>query len=71
MGKNFEKTKKQLNELREGFSKLQNETKETIKKVKETTQDMKKEYNKDVEVSGKKNRNPRNRNSLKSTKKYS
>jgi hypothetical protein len=71
MGKNFEKIKKQLNELTEGFSKLQNETKETIKKVKETTQDMKKEYNKDVEVSGKKNRNPRNRNSLKSTKKYS
>jgi arginine decarboxylase-like protein len=47
----WEKTQKQLSEFREDFNKLQSDTKETIKKViyeiKKTTQDMKKEFNKD------------------------
>jgi hypothetical protein len=44
--KKLEKTQKQLNELREDFHKLQNETKETVKKkrerceIKKTIQDI-------------------------------
>jgi protein subunit release factor A len=53
------KTQKQLNELRENFDKYQSETKETIKKeiyeTKKTTQDMKEEFNKDMENLRKKN----------------
>jgi uncharacterized protein (UPF0332 family) len=38
--KKHEKTWKQLNELREDFSKLQNETKESIKKEREHDREM-------------------------------
>jgi hypothetical protein len=45
----LERTQKQLNELREDFVKLQNETKETIKKIyiyeiQKITQDMKEKF---------------------------
>jgi t-SNARE complex subunit (syntaxin) len=47
--KNSRRTEKQLNEFREDFNKLQNETKETIKKkevhkIKKTTQNMIEEF---------------------------
>jgi hypothetical protein len=43
-----------ISELREDFNKLQKETKKTIKRserdvIKKTTQDMKEEFNKDME----------------------
>jgi hypothetical protein len=70
------KTQKQLSELREDFNKLQSETKETIKKkevhqIRKTTQDMKEEFNKDIANLRKQlNRNPENKNFLKSNKIY-
>jgi conjugal transfer/entry exclusion protein len=50
--KKLEKTQKQLNELRKDFNKFQSETKKTIQEIyeiKKTTQDMKEEFNKDME----------------------
>jgi F0F1-type ATP synthase membrane subunit b/b' len=52
--KKLVKTQKQLIELRNGFNKLQNEAKEIIKKgiyeINKAAQNMKVEYNKDIEV---------------------
>jgi uncharacterized protein involved in exopolysaccharide biosynthesis len=50
--KKLEKIQKQLNELRKGFNKLQNETKKTSRKQTceiKTAQDMKEDFNKDME----------------------
>jgi hypothetical protein len=68
--KEHEKTQKQINELREDFNKHQSETKNIIQKetykLKLTTQNIKKELNKDMEKPQKKesNRNPVNKKSL-------
>jgi ferritin-like metal-binding protein YciE len=64
INKKLEKTQKQLNELREDFNRLPNETKENIKKeiykIKMIAQDIKEEFNKDVKNLRKKEprRNP-------------
>jgi chromosome segregation ATPase len=52
MDKKFEKTQKQLNELKEDFNKCLNKTKITekeINEIKKTAQDMREKFNKDME----------------------
>jgi hypothetical protein len=57
--KEHEKSQKQINDLRQDFNKHQSETKDTIKRekyeLKMTTQNIKQEWNKDMEYHRKKN----------------
>jgi molecular chaperone GrpE (heat shock protein) len=72
----LKKTQKQVDEPREHYNKLQNETKESIKKgiceIKKITQNIK-EFNKDMENLRKKNQTEilETKKFLKSNKKYS
>jgi hypothetical protein len=69
--KKTQKTKKQQNELKEDFNKLQNKPRRLYfkKEIKKTAQDRKEEFNKDMEsLTRKKKRNPGNNKLLKSNK---